>query len=187
MKNRKNPYRKVVKYFEKSKGFYVQRVNNMVYIADAFVILKLSGFDYNTYICPLSNQFFNINNGEKILKRSDGFVSKCDNDENKNNIKEVYDYIKSSVEITKSNFLMELPLLEDKKKMEKVRLFFSKNIIGVNEKFIDVFSEITTGQWFSDGKSTSPIVCKTGDTEVIIAPVRISETYFNMWEKYKCI
>lgn len=82
---------------------------------------------------------------------------------------------------------LELPLLEGKKKMEKVRLFFSKNIIGVNEKIIDVFSEITTGQWFSDGKSTSPIVCKTGDTEVIIAPVRISETYFNMWEKYKFI
>ena len=30
MKNRKNPYRKVVKYFEKSKGFYVQRVGEKI-------------------------------------------------------------------------------------------------------------------------------------------------------------
>lgn len=179
----KNQFSKVVKYLEKSECFFAQRESDSVYITNGFILIKIPVYVYDFQIRPLSGQFIEIKDGEKVSRSSDDPF--CRVDETGRNIKQILEYIKTDVEMIKSDFLVEIPAKTNSKKLTKARLFFTGNTVaGVNEMFVDMFSEIVTGSWCGDGKNISPIVWKSDSEDIIIVmtPLRLEKKIFEVWK-----
>ena len=140
----KNQYSKFVKYLEKQDNIFVQRSGDSVYLTDGKVVLMVPVMLYNSMIRPLCGLLPEMKEDCIGAKRfSDLFVEIRPDGMD---IKKAVENLNTDKVIRQSRFLLELPKDKSKKGVT-VRIFKADggDIIGINEKFVDMFEECCIG------------------------------------------
>lgn len=177
----KNQYSKFIKYLEKQDNIFVQRSGDSVYLTDGIVVLMLPVIFYDSMLRPLCGLLPEMKEdcfGAK--RRYDLLVKICLDGMD---IKKAVENLNTDKIIKQSRFLLELLPEGKSKKRDTVRIFKADggDIIGINEKFVEMFAECGTGEpWRSSGRWNAPIVQKNDDFMMVVFPVKIDSKVFEI-------
>lgn len=180
----KNQYSKFVKYLEKQDNIFVQRFGESVYLTDGKVVLMLPAFVYDNMVRPLSGLLPELKEDCTGAKRENDLFITIRPDGR--NIKKAVESLNTDKIIKQSRFLLELPPVGKSKKPVHVRIFKADggDIIGINDVFVDMFSDCSTGEpWRGAGHWNTPLVQKTDDFMLVMFPMKINPESFEIWKE----
>ena len=176
----KNQYSKFVKYLEKQNNIFVQRSGDSVYLTDGKVVLMVPVMFYNSMIRPLCGLLPEMKEDCIGAKRENDLFVEIRPDGM--DIKKIVGDISTDKIIRQSRFLLELPKGKSKKG-DTVRIFKADggDIIGINEKFVEMFAECGIGEpWRGGGRWNTPLVQKNDDFMLVMFPVKINQEFFEI-------
>ena len=177
----KNQYSKFIKYLEKQDNIFVQRSGDSVYLTDGIVALMIPVIFYDSMIRPLCGLLPEMKEDCTGVKRINDLFVEIRPDGM--DIKKAVENLNTDKIIKQSRFLLEVPPKGKNKKSDTVRIFKADggDIIGINEKFVEMFAECSTGEpWRGSGCWSAPIVQKNDDFMIVIFPVRIDPKVFDI-------
>ena len=179
----KNQYSKFVKYLEKQADIFVQRSGDSVYLTDGKVMLMVPVMIYNSMIRPLCGLLPEMKEDCIGAKRFGDVLVEIR--PNGMDIKKAVENLSTDKVVRQSRFLLELPNGKSKK-CDTVRIFKADDgdIIGINEKFVDMFKECYIGEpWRGGGRWNTPIVQKNDDFMLVMFPIKINQKFFEIWKE----
>lgn len=180
----KNQYSKFVKYLEKQKNIFFQRLGDSVYLTDGKAVLMVPALIYDSMIRPLSGLLPDVSENcigakrvyDPVVKIVPGGMD----------ISKAVDDISTEKLIRESHFLLELPSTGKSKKSVPVRIFKSDdgNIIAVNNVFVDMFADCSIAEtWTGAGRWNTPLVKKSDGFMQVMFPIKVDQKYFEIWKE----
>lgn len=179
----KNEYSKFVKYLEKQENIFFQRHGDSVYLTDGKAVLMVPALIYNSMIRPLSGLFPDVSEDCTGTKRAYDPVVKIVPDGM--DISNAVENISTEKLIRESRFLLELPSNGRSKKPVAARIFKAdKEIIAVNNTFVDMFSDCSIAEtWTGAGLWNTPLAKKSDGFMQVMFPVKVDQKYFEIWKE----
>lgn len=167
---KKNTFKKTITFFKKSETLIIQKQDDIVYLCDGHIIVKIPEWTYNE-IRVNSGRFVEMTDNITMCTHNKGSIP--EKTDNINIAKLFNDCVENSTkEVRKTPFLMEY---DDGRKIFQ-RIFIGDNCyIAINNDFYEIAEEIGFAEYKGTGKSNNPICADTPYYGIEILPIVVSQ------------
>lgn len=173
----KNPYSKLAKYLDKQSNIYFQHTGSAVYMTDGVIALKAPADEYHQFITPLSDLF------PRVLCVGSWIERSSRSGRTGVNLERLLESFSSEKALECSPFLVELPQ-QGRRKAKKARLFFSDDIIAVDEALLDLFNDFPVPlDWHSSGRRVDPLIHNDGAHIAVVLPLSVDDSVYAPWKR----
>ena len=171
-----NKYAQFIKYFDKSADrLYVARFGEDIYISDGYILIKVNPLDYDISFRAEKPYYIAVEDGKGFMRfHSDDKLPELSNtpcrfDEIYNDALKTKKTVRFSPNVTK---------YQVKGKTQHIELVFlgDDDVMGVQEKYVDLFDSITDMSTGWVGKDRLNPVAK--ENVGVILPIRVDASVF---------